>query len=287
LAAAIAPKDRTINYLLAREQLAANYPRRCIDTLELLTPVDAYYSTWYGGVRQWLLDRAYYSVADYRRALDNADFAVEKRPGHIWSYHRKVRALAALDRLQEIDTFIDQCLNIAFDYGSPATIMSAAARELRVQGRYARARGYADRAAQWCRQQPDPYEYRENFAEALRLAERWSEAQMLFAQLNEENPDNVYYLGKLGTLAARLGDESEARKIQDALENWDPLYTLGVHLFWCAAISSVLGDHEQAVVFLQEAIRQGLDGRDYVIEEMAFEPLRDYRRFQDLIRPQD
>lgn len=286
LAAEIAPTDGTINYLLARKQLAANYPRRCVETLELLTPVDALYSTWYGSVRQWLLDRAYYSMADYRRALDNADLAIEKRSDHMWSYHSKVRALAALGRLREIDAVIDQCLNKPFNSGSPATIMNAAARELRVRGQLAQARGYADRAVQWCQQQPDPHEYREHLAEALRLAERWLEAKVIFAQLSEENPDDIDYRGKLGTLAARLGDETEAQTIQYALEHWDHPYARGANLFWCAGISSVLGERAQALAFLGESVRQGLDGRDHVIEEIDFEPLRDYPPFKELIKPQ-
>jgi len=285
LAAEISPKDWTINYLLARSEFADNYPQRSVETLALITPNDSFYDTWFGTVRLWLLDKAYYALGDYQRELAAANRVIERHPNLMWSRCSKVRALAAMDQLPEIDAVIEESLSIPYRQTTPAAVMSAAARELRVQGQFVQAREYANRAISWCREQPDPAEQHEDLAEALRLAEQWAEARTIIAQLNAENPDEIEYLGKRGTLTARLGDEDQAREIQDDLAQLDRPFLQGKHLFWCACISAQLGERERSTVYMREAIRQGLGDRDYVQQEMDFEPLRDYRPFQDLIRP--
>jgi len=285
LAAEITPRDFTINYILARSEFADNYPRRTVETLALITPNDSFYDTWFGIVRLWLLDKAYYSLGDYERELATVNRVIELRPNRMWSRCSKVRALAALGRVNEIDAVIDECLSIPHQQAAPAEVMSAAARELRVQGHYEQAREYANRAVSWCLEQPDPAGLRNDLAEALRLSEQWADARVIIAQLSAENPDQIEYLGKLGTLAARLGDEDQAREIQDGLAQLDRPYVRGEHLFWCACISAQLGERERSAAYLREAIRQGLGDRDYVQQEMDLEPLRDYRPFQDLIRP--
>jgi tetratricopeptide (TPR) repeat protein len=197
----------------------------------------------------------------------------------------KVRALAALGQIQEIRAVIDESFALSVGYWTPADVMCAAATELRVQGRFDTAREFAAQAVVWCHQQSNPQEYRWLLAQALCLAERWAEAHAVYSELAAEKPDNIEYLGKLGTLAVRMGDESTAREIYDNLRSIDRPYLKGEHTYWCACISALLGEREEAVALLEEAWNQLLVNPDIQWRDMDLEPLRDYPPFQEMIRP--
>ena len=88
-----------------------------------------------------------------------------------------------------------------------------------------------------------------------------------------------------GTLAARTGDKEEALRISKQLEEAGKIpYIWGNHTYNRACIASVLGDKENAVRLLREAISQGYsyDGLD---TSLSLELLRDYGPFKELIKP--
>jgi hypothetical protein len=105
-----------------------------------------------------------------------------------------------------------------------------------------------------------------------------------YEALHKESPDEIGILGFLGVLAARRGDKQEALRISSLLENIDRPYLFGVHTFWRARIASLLGDKENAVRLIREALAQG---RSYTVFHpmMDFEPLQDYPPFKELIKP--
>ena len=115
-------------------------------------------------------------------------------------------------------------------------------------------------------------------------AERWEEAQGIFEDLHKEFPDNIDYLGYIGSIAARIGDKEEALRISSLLENIDRPYVFGSHTFRRACIASILGKQENAVRLLREALAQGWNYR-WLHPVMDFEPLRDYKPFQELMKP--
>ena len=145
------------------------------------------------------------------------------------------------------------------------------------------------RAVEWHRSLP-PAETskastQEDLADAFYLAERWSEAQPIYSQLAAADPDNVHYQDCLGCLAARMGNVEEARQIIARLQELRRPYLCGEHLYSCACIASLLGEREQAVTLLREAIAQGYSDYESLHCDMDLEPLRDYRPFQELLRP--
>jgi len=126
-------------------------------------------------------------------------------------------------------------------------------------------------------------------AKVLYTAERWEEARMLFENLHSEIPENLDYLGFLGTLAARRGDRDEALRISDLLENDKRPYSFGLHAFYRANIAALLGEKELAVKLLQEAHTQGIRFIFFHCHSepnvMDLEPLHDYPPFQEFMRP--
>ena len=121
-------------------------------------------------------------------------------------------------------------------------------------------------------------------ARVLYTAERWEEAKHIFTLLHKEFPDNVDYLAYLGMLAARRGDRDEAQKISSQLENIKRPYLWGDHTYGQACIAALLGEKENAVNLLREALSQGVTYWS-LHPDMNLEPLSDYPAFKELVKP--
>jgi hypothetical protein len=93
----------------------------------------------------------------------------------------------------------------------------------------------------------------------------------------------LFILGLLGALAARRGDKKEAERFASLLENIDRPYLFGRHTLRRARIASLLGDKENAVSLIREALAQGLSYTE-LDPMMDFEPLQNYPPFQELIK---
>ena len=68
------------------------------------------------------------------------------------------------------------------------------------------------------------------------------------------------------------------------MKNFERPYLFGGNTFWRARIAVLLGEKEQALVLLRDALGQGTAyGSLYL--NMDLEPLSDYPPFQELIKP--
>ena len=203
----------------------------------------------------------------------------------------ETRALAAQGKIEDVRKVIEKSLSMSSKNGTPGDVMEEAASELRAHGFPDEAKRIANQAVEWYQSKPsEEYTsivYRDNLARIFYTAERWPEAKSLFESLSKEKPDNIDYIGYLGTLAARRGDKSEALKISDELKNINKPYLFGNHTYWRACIAALLGESRQAVALLNEAFAQGRDFGVYVHRDMDLESLRNFKPFQELLRPKD
>lgn len=178
--------------------------------------------------------------------------------------------------------------------------MVCAAEEMRAHGRRDASLGMAGRAADWygdrVGEEAQQVETRANRAEALYRAERWDEAQAAFSALAREHPDNIDYLARLGSLAARRGDRAEALRSAETLRTLDRPYLVGSHTYRSARILALLGDKEGATARLREAVAQGSTGKGepdqygygFIYRHaMDLEPLHGHPPFEELVRPKD
>jgi tetratricopeptide (TPR) repeat protein len=215
----------------------------------------------------------------------------EYYPGEEWARgYSRVRALAGLGRIEAIEPVLDQCLTLQWSEVDPSWILLTAVRALRKHGHHDEAQRIADRAVALYRGRSapvaDPPHHQWQLLECLYHAERWDEAQSLCAQLAAADPDHVDVLGRLGTLAARRGEEAEARRLFDRLRAVDRPYLWGNHTAWCARIAALLGEQQPAVELLLEAAAQGkhfLGSWPY--DDIDLEPLRGYPPFEEFVRP--
>ena len=145
------------------------------------------------------------------------------------------------------------------------------------------------RAIDWYRLRPpeemnDPFR-RYSVMEMYYLSERFDEALPLVESLVADFPSNIDYRGYLGTLAARRGDSTEARRISDSLGEMGDVYDHGRHTYWQACIAAQLGEKERAMLLLRDAFSQGRKFDLWLHRDMDLEPLWDYPPFLEFIRP--
>jgi len=154
----------------------------------------------------------------HEEELQEARWGASLYPHLLNPYAYQARALVALGRLEEANALVDHILAMpstwsystcCLPHGTPGYVMLSAADELRSHDHRDAALRMANRAVDWYRSrvgdEAKEEDTRSSLGEALYRAEQWREAKILFRALSAEHPDNVIYLGRLGTLAARHG----------------------------------------------------------------------------------
>jgi tetratricopeptide (TPR) repeat protein len=235
------------------------------------------------------LTNALHMLGNYRQELKEAREGQKYYPNN-WRFHAyEARALAALGKISAVRKVVDKSLEIVSSERTAGRVMLEAAWELRAHGHIEAYQEIANLAVQWyqnrLRMKEVNEEMHHDLAKALYTAERWDEAQSAFDGLMEDYPENIEYRGRIGLLAARKGEREKALGISEELKSIDRPYLFGEHTYMRALIASLLGEKEQAVVLLRDAFAQGLLFGAYLHHEMDLEPLRNYKPFQELIRP--
>jgi len=285
------PRNIVINYMHGYCALYINRPQETVKTYAKMDSVDPeiLYRRLVGSWRIGVLADALHMLGKYKQELKEVRKGQKYYPNRLWLRAREARALAALGKIDAVREVIEKSLLLVSSSGTPGDVMLEAAWELRVQGHMEAYEEIADQAVEWyqnrLRMKAVNEETRHELATALYTAERWDEAQAVFAELAEDDPENIEYKGRIGLLAARKGERDKALKIFKELENIDRPYLFGEHTYMCARIASLLGEKEQAVVLLSDAFAQGLKYGVYLHYEMDLEPIRNYKSFQELLKP--
>lgn len=287
----LSPENPIVNHVHAYTALETNRPLETVETYAKLDSYEQEISSRrpLGSVKTNYLSSAYHMLGNYRQELKEARIGQKYYP-HNWRFYAyEARALAALGKTNGVRKTVDKSLEAVLSEGTAGRVMLEAAWELRKQGQMEAHRDIAQQAVEWYKGRLQTREVTEEtrhyLAKALYVAERWDEAQDVYAELAEDDPENLEYKGRIGLLAARKGDRDKALKIFKELESARRPYLLGEHIYLCARIASLLGEKDQAVLLLQNAFTQGLRYGAYLHHEMDFEPLGDYKPFQELIKP--
>jgi tetratricopeptide (TPR) repeat protein len=259
-----------------------NRPREAIEILRELDPDRGLMKQWWGYWR-WLA-QAYHLVGDYESEFEVAWEGRQRFPERLGL---EVPALAALGRLDDIAANLEARRSLP----SQETLggyLGYVALVLRTHGHRAAGHEVFDEAIAWHQSWPhDTEELRWELAWVLYDAERWDDALRLFEELAEEYPDDFWYLAPLGKLAARRGDREEAVRISEGFRSVEPPQLESNATLVRASIAALLGDREEAMTLLQQAIDRGVPGDFWVSlhRDIDFDSLHDYPPFQELIRP--
>jgi tetratricopeptide (TPR) repeat protein/predicted Ser/Thr protein kinase len=282
---AIAKRGTKIGYLVAANANRINRPKEAVEICKKIDPERDRVRRWVYFWGYWT--KAHHMLGNHRQELKQARRGRKYHPERLEALGYELRALAALGRIKEVNKLIDESLTLPPQPGSPVQCILDAGRELRAHGYRQASLQVLERAVRWFESRPEESEtwgHRHTLGEVLYEAERWEEAQDIFNTLDKDYPDDRHILVYLGCLAARRGDNEEAYRISSLLENMDKSYIFGQHTFYRARIASLLGEKENAVSLIREALAQGVDYTE-LHPVMDFEPLQDYPPFQELIRP--
>ena len=201
----------------------------------------------------------------------------------------EVRALAAVGRVADVEQLLTESEGLPLQAEhSPGEVARQAALEFRAHDEAEAASHAAARAVAWYEAQPalDRQTRRREYAEALYAAAQWPEAREVVRNTCRPTPDDVACLGRLATLAARVGDKEEARRLERRLAEM-PFYPPVVEsrvLLWRARIAAVLFHRDTAVTRLQHAFGRGLEHGPWVHRDADLQLLDDFPPYRKLFR---
>jgi predicted Zn-dependent protease len=161
--------------------------------------------------------------------------------------------------------------------------------DLRTHGQDAAATEALARAIAWYKGRPPveaEMEARRYFlAYTVYLAGHLEEADSLFRDLHSAHPESVEYIGHLGAIAARRGDDTTARQLADQLRGREVEAPIPGEesIVWRARIAALLGERTDAMRLLIEAF--GPQGTMELHNNSDFDGMRDYPPFREFIRP--
>jgi len=302
--ASLAPASETL-YLVAEDARALNRPREAVDALVALGPDRGFTRGW------WVywddLTTALHLLGDHRAELTQALEGARRFPDNPQVLMTQVRALAALGRADEVTRRLAASVNLPTVQGwTPADGMLLAAVELRAHGHGAAAETTLAQAGAWLAARPPAEaaseEHRFRVALVSYLSGRLGDAQREFQRLAApervsrspavtgdgwDQMDQMDYLGYLGAIAARQGNREAALRVDQTLAGLKRPYAFGRHTVWRARIQGLLGEREVAVGLLREAIAQGYPHAHALHTDLAFDSLRDYPPYQELLKPKE
>lgn len=143
--------------------------------------------------------------------------------------------------------------------GNRLELMLLAGRELRAHGHLAAADSFFHSLAAELQTLPSTatIDQLRRQAHAFYESRDFARAARAFAQIVARDSLDIESEGRLATSAVRMGDTATAERIDRKLAALNRPYLMGFALRWRANIAAVRGRHEQAVLFLERAVRQG------------------------------
>jgi serine/threonine-protein kinase len=282
------PANSMSSWIRANEASLNNYPREAVKVLSQVNPEGILIKDW-AHAYWWVLTWSYHMLDRHDKELKAARRGRRQCPEDISMIDYELKAQAAMGRLGEISKLIEENpAQLPKDGWTQGWLMISAGQELRIHGFKKESLQLLEQAIKWYRTRPNEEakteDYRSELAYAFYLAERWGEARALYEGLLKEKPENIGYLGYGGALAARRGDREEALRISRQLEDIKKPYLFGSNTYWRADIAALLGEKENAVRLLREALAQG-ESYWHIYEDVDLESLRSFPPFKELIKP--
>ena len=281
--------DREQNYNFAVDANYINRPKEAIEALKAIDPERGMMKglTWYWDE----LTLAYHMLGDHKQELKEARRGRKQYPERFEALWNEVEALAALGRIKEVNKLIEESFALVPSAGgNPGRIMHSAGRQLREHGFKDASQKVLKRAIEWHKRRPQEEaktrSHRSRLARLFYDAGMWEDAKSMFEVLHREYPEDVDFHGYIGSTMARVGNKEEALKISKQLKELEIPYLNGEHTFLRARIAAVLGEKENAINLLREALAQGVV-YPYILPDMDLELLSDYQAFIELIKPKD
>lgn len=268
-------------------------PRAALAALDRLDPQRGWARGWspYWGVRSF----SHHILGQHEEELRENQLARRLDAHNTNLLEQEVRALAALGRTAEVRTRIDSAFAApkAADgarRARPEDILLAAALELRGHGYRPESDELFDRLIKLYERAPESERAQPRHqwerARALYMSGRWKEAAPLLEALAADRSDDVELQAYLASVAARRGDGATARKIVGEIGAQSGPRNTAAVMYIQARVAALLGEREEAVRLVREAISRGYTQNNMIHYDIDMESLRAYVPFKQALRPQ-
>jgi tRNA A-37 threonylcarbamoyl transferase component Bud32/tetratricopeptide (TPR) repeat protein len=268
-------------YILGLSALHAGHPEAAYEAFTQTDLDNPWWKVSWGFVN---FAHSCHLTGRYREELDIARRGLEHFPDD-WILRRaEIRALAALDRWDEVPGLL-QALEQREPTGfsSPGYRFHELAVDIGKLGHHEESQTLAERALHWWEtHNPDQYVFRR--AWVLLFLRRPEPALPLIEQLLEQNPEDIDTRALRGIALAQLGDAEGAEGEAAWLEELDRPYLYGVNTEWRAAILAHLGRTAQAVSLLRQSLEEGYPWSS-LAGDLDLRPLWGDEAYQRMLAP--
>jgi serine/threonine protein kinase/tetratricopeptide (TPR) repeat protein len=282
----LAPADPFVRVIRARMATDLNRPGEAVETL---ADIVQHIPRGFARLRRQAtigLRRSYDKLGDYDRLLELARQMRHEAPGDTEAFLTEAIALAGLNRLDELDSLVEECRSLPGGECDAGRVMVQAGWYLAGRGHREKCVEYGNRAASLLESLPEDELIRREgrYLNALRAAERWDEYAALARKLNERAEEGTdwrsYTLSCVGMAAAHGGDRETAESAIRELEVRD-------YLYYAAFVAGHLGDLDRAIDYLRRSLEQqkGITYASLYRWDLDLEPLWGYDPFEELVRP--
>jgi len=286
------PEDCMAKGAVILAAVNANRPQIAIETFDEIV-WDPIFPSNGRKIVHFLVAGAHHSLSQHDNELDviRQLWDEDKRFfGNIWYRDVEAGALAALGRIEDcratISTAATEPAHRPSHHGE---MMVNVAGELRAHGHVAESRELALRALDWFESTelpPDSFQHVQGYLiSAYGLLGEHEQAYRLAVELLESQPDSWSYQAYVGVAAARIGDRKTAEVMSQDLSAVDAPFTMGGPSFARAAIAAQMGDRNEAIRLLQQAITRGFSSYLQIHVDPSFDPIRDDPEFREVVRP--
>jgi tetratricopeptide (TPR) repeat protein len=245
-------------------------------------------SPMYWAWRAW----AEHSLGRHEAERASANQLAARFPAQLYGPMALVRSYAATGDTVSLDALLRKSgMNAPAPNAGARTLALIAARELRAHGRPREAAALFTRVAAITPGSAASRDELSKYALSLYEVGNYPKAKAVYASLLAADANDTDALGRLGTIAARQGDSSQTRAIDQRLAQWTLPYSFGRPAYWRAHIAALTGRSSDAVSLLQTALAQGFRPMDLNIVTLHEDPdfllLMNDAAFRDLVRPRD
>lgn len=283
----------------------SGYPRAAVDALSRVNPESEWVKPIWAAYWRFLAD-GWHLLGEYTTELHVLEGAEKRRPGWVQFPALRGRALGALGRLDSSPAAMDSLLGHALTAGQLYPF-AWTADELSVHGHEDVATALAARLLRRYHALPASHwqvsGLRDAYVNTLLRAGKLGEAarflQTLLAETEGLKPtERTFALGQLAVIAARQGNRARAEELFRTLENLPAsdeaclLYTAVTRpeacqadrLCWLGIVAGELGQREEAVRLLRQALAKGY-AFNYLHYQWGADSLRAFPAFRELMRP--
>ena len=249
---------------------------------------------WAGEVASFVVMEAYHQLARYDDELAFAQHAASLHPENRNLVASELRARAALERLDGIDSLVTKLEAMRpTPYGPPLpSMLLVIAGELEYHGHVEEGRRLLRHivASHQMRSAEESFgdSARFDVGRAFYFLERYDSAAVVFDALVRTEPVNPFHLAFAAATASRLGQTARAAELGARLDSLRRRFDHGHTPYARAVVAAQRGDTTTALALLQAALDRGVppDGMS-VHTDLALSPLWRSARFQGLLKPKD